>query len=41
MISNWRRELDADGVHLGEDDASVAQARAALGPQTGDRCLLL
>jgi thiamine-phosphate pyrophosphorylase len=25
-------ELDADGVHLGGDDASVAQARAMLGP---------
>ena len=27
------RELDADGVHLGRDDESIAQARAALGPR--------
>jgi thiamine-phosphate pyrophosphorylase len=26
------RELDADGVHLGRDDETIAQARAALGP---------
>lgn len=26
------RELDADGVHVGRDDATIAQARAALGP---------
>lgn len=26
------RELDADGVHLGRDDAELAQARAVLGP---------
>ena len=25
-------ELDADGVHLGQDDGSIAAARAALGP---------
>lgn len=27
------RELDADGVHLGQDDGEVAAARAALGPK--------
>ncbi|HEV2220840.1 MAG TPA: thiamine phosphate synthase [Casimicrobiaceae bacterium] len=26
------REVDADGVHIGEDDGGVAQARAMLGP---------
>jgi thiamine-phosphate pyrophosphorylase len=26
------RIVDADGVHLGEDDASIAQARACVGP---------
>lgn len=26
------RELDADGIHLGQDDGSVAAARALLGP---------
>ncbi|HEX6792892.1 MAG TPA: thiamine phosphate synthase [Casimicrobiaceae bacterium] len=26
------RDLDADGVHLGEDDGEVAQARACVGP---------
>jgi thiamine-phosphate pyrophosphorylase len=26
-------ELGADGVHLGEDDAGIAEARARLGPQ--------
>ena len=25
-------DVDADGVHLGEDDASIAQARARIGP---------
>jgi thiamine-phosphate pyrophosphorylase len=31
---DWRlaAELGADGVHLGADDGSIAQARAALGP---------
>jgi len=31
---DWRlaAELDADGVHLGKDDGSLAQARQALGP---------
>lgn len=28
------RELRADGVHLGADDLSVAEARAIVGPQT-------
>jgi thiamine-phosphate pyrophosphorylase len=27
------RSCDADGVHVGQDDASVEEARAALGPQ--------
>jgi hydroxymethylpyrimidine kinase / phosphomethylpyrimidine kinase / thiamine-phosphate diphosphorylase len=27
------RELDADGVHLGQDDGSVAEARRQLGPK--------
>lgn len=26
------RDVDADGVHLGEDDASIASARARVGP---------
>lgn len=26
-------QLDADGVHIGQDDASYVQARAALGPE--------
>lgn len=31
---NWRLAtiLDADGVHLGRDDSSIAKARTALGP---------
>lgn len=27
------RELEADGVHLGQDDGSIAEARALLGPE--------
>ena len=32
---DWRlaRDIGADGVHLGQSDGSVAQARMALGPQ--------
>ncbi len=29
---NLARELDADGLHLGQDDGNVSQARSVLGP---------